>query len=490
MSRRVQGTGSISKRQDGRWEAAAYMPTASGASRRIRVYGKTSKEVSDKLTVKLADVGRGIPVPERSWTIGAYLDYFMENIAPKKLRPRTQELYASLIRRHIKPILGSRSLTGLTVIQLQCIIDEALEKGMTANNAFLVKTVLMSALTNAMREDLVVRNVARLLMLPPLEPRSFQPWTVQEVARFLAAVKTIRLYPVFLILCLYGPRRGEVLGLRWSDVDWDHHVLHIRQQLVRQKGGLRGAPLKTKASKRDLPLLVQVRDALNQYQADTEALGIRATGPDDLIFRKDNGRPLSPEDLNILFHSLLRKTAIRRIHLHGLRHTAATLLKDAGVPDKDIQLILGHARVSTTQNLYEHGNIDAQHRGLQQLESALQAAGTSILSRQIKPSTADFDAENASFQSVNFPNAASSGIIIARMTQLSRGSTSTPVIHQLRLQVTTYIFGTLAVSLAVNSRQPEQSHIELWQWISLHDALSSSPTSFIDQLATTTRSRL
>ncbi|MFI5062805.1 MAG: site-specific integrase [Streptosporangiales bacterium] len=162
-----------------------------------------------------------------------------------------------------------------------------------------------------MREELVVRNVARLVELPEWRRSTIRPWSAAEARQFLTAAKPDPLYSAFVVLIFYGLRRGEALGLRWDDIGTD--TIHIRQQLQRIRGELLLAPLKTHAGKRDLPLLDVVRQAL-----------------------------------------------------HHVRHTVGSMLKDPGVPARDAQNILGHTRISATLEIYtdtdEHARRDALTR--------------------------------------------------------------------------------------------------------------------------------
>lgn len=197
-----------------------------------------------------------------------------------------------------------------------------------------MKTVLSSALTRAMREELVMRNVARLAELPAWERQPITPWTAAEARRFLNAANTDPLYPAFVLLLLYGLRRGEVLGLRWQDIDEDNQEIHIRQQIQRVKGELRLGQIKTSAGRRDLPLLPQTKDALatrrDTQTADHIALG-RAWQDTGLIFITRTGRPIEPRNLVRSFHRICDANGLRTIKVHHLRHTTATLLKGRGV---------------------------------------------------------------------------------------------------------------------------------------------------------------
>ena len=143
----------------------------------------------------------------------------------------------------------------------------------------VMRTVLSAALTRAMREELVVRNVARLVELPEWRRATIRPWSADEARQFLAVAKPDPLYAAFVLLIFYGLRRGEALGLRWEDIDFDAGTIRIRQQLQRIRGELLLAPLKTQAGKRDLPLLDVVRQALEASPSGRLVTALRWVSP-------------------------------------------------------------------------------------------------------------------------------------------------------------------------------------------------------------------
>lgn len=178
-----------------------------------------------------------------------------------------------------------------------------------------------------------------------------------------------------MLLLLYGLRRGEVLGLRWTDADSEYGVIRIRQQISRvDDGELRVGPVKTSAGRRDLPLLPLAADVLNIRHdaqiADCAELG-RAWLDTGLIFTTRTGRPIEPRNLVRSFHRICDAHDIRAIKVHHLRHTTATLLKNLGVPARDAQLILGHSRLAVTQEIYTHEDREAQHEALTKISRAL-----------------------------------------------------------------------------------------------------------------------
>ncbi|MDV8022230.1 site-specific integrase [Rhodococcus sp. IEGM 1330] len=381
---RSNGDGTIYKRKDGRFEGAAYVVTNTGTRKRIRVYGATRDEARLKLTAQLAQADKGIPTPDRAWTVGQYLDYWMTEVVPTTRRPATVLSYESAVRIHIKPRLGSQSLTKLTVQQLQRVLNKQREDGHSVRVVRLTRTVLSAALTRAMREEIVTRNVARLVELPAWKRKDITPWSVSEVQRFLDTVQNDRMYPAFLMLVLYGLRRGELLGLRWSDVDFNENIVHVRQQLQQLANSVATGPIKTDAGVRDLPLIPVVRRALLQH----EAVSAPGDDTDRLIFLGTTGAPLWPRNFVKRFHKLRERAGLRRITIHHLRHTAATILKNAGVPARDAQLILGHAHITTTQQFYQHADIEGQKTALTKVGQVLLTGVDGDRCRQVQPSNA------------------------------------------------------------------------------------------------------
>ncbi|WP_371655528.1 MULTISPECIES: tyrosine-type recombinase/integrase [unclassified Streptomyces] len=365
MARRnANGEGSIYRRRDGRWVGSTYVQTTSGNAKRVYVYGATRGEVHGKLTELKARDARGIPTADKSWKLGAYLDYWLAEVVKPNLRLSTYERYESGVRLYLKPGLGANMLTRLSVPIVQTFMNERLAAGMSVRSVQILREILRSALTRAHEEELVSRNVARFVKLKQRERDDIQPWTVEEAKRFLEAARADPLYPMFVLLVLYGLRRGEVLGLRWQDVDFEGSVLRIRQQVQRVGGALQQGPVKTKAGRRDLPLL----------NLACEVLKTREHSRDRLAFTTRTGQPIEPRNFVRSFQRICERYEIRRITVHQVRHTTATLLKDLGVPARDAQLILGHSDISITQQIYQHDNMAGRREALGRVEAVLLAS--------------------------------------------------------------------------------------------------------------------
>jgi integrase len=200
------------------------------------------------------------------------------------------------------------------------------------------------------------------------------PWSPVEALAFLRAAATDPLYPAFVLLVLYGMRRGEVLGLRWQDIDAEAGLVRIRQQVQRIQGELHFGPVKTRAGSRDLPLIGLAQEALATRRVvqdiDRAKLG-RCWTDTGLVFTTRTGRPVEPRNLVRSFTRICEANGIRRIRVHALRHTTASLLKDLRVPPRDAQIILGHAHISTTQQIYTHVDAVARRDALTKLNELL-----------------------------------------------------------------------------------------------------------------------
>jgi integrase len=372
--RRINGDGSVYKRQDGYWAGAFYARTTSGARKRVVVYGKTLQEARDKLLNAMQQARSGIPVPDESWKLAAYLEYWLEHVVKHNRRPATYALYEMNARLYLIPGLGTRRLNRLSVAAVQMFLNQRLEKGDSVRKVQVMRTVLSAALTRAVREELIPRNVARLVELPQWQRSTIRPWTAEEAKQFLAIARPDQLHAAFVLLIFYGLRRGEVLGLRWSDIDFEAGTFQVRQQLQRIQGRLILGPVKTRAGQRDMPLLDLARQALEAQAAQQAAyrgdMG-SAWPKTDLVFTTRTGRPIEPRNLVRSFRRICDTNQLRTIKVHHLRHTVASLLKDLHVPARDAQAILGHTRISTTLEIYTNVDEEARRDALSRLHGLL-----------------------------------------------------------------------------------------------------------------------
>ncbi|MFI0800881.1 Site-specific recombinase XerD [Amycolatopsis lurida] len=399
--RRTNGEGSIYRRKDGRWEASFYSVAASGIRKRVRIYGKSRSDVHEKLTDLKAKQQQGIPVADKSWRTGEYLDYWLEQAVRTKRKPLTYQRSESIVRLHLKPGLGRYTLSRLSVRIVQAFLDQLHGTGTTEASLFQIRKVLSAALAWAVRKELLFRNVARLVELPRYKPAEAAYWSADELRIFLEVAKSDPLYSLFLIVALYGLRSGEVRGIRWCDVDFARNELHIRKQVQRIDRALQVVPLKTESSRRDEPLLLAAKEALLEQRAKQAAAQAAAGDTwqgsgdvEELVFTTKTGRPIEARNVFRSFQRICTQHNLKRITLHGLRHSNATAQKNLDVQDRDTQAILGHSDLRTT-GIYTHVSMENKRAALEKVEQQLFTMGgdSSARSRQLSRQSHDLAAK-------------------------------------------------------------------------------------------------
>lgn len=235
--RNPNGAGTITQRKDGRFQAAVYVLQPDGTRARKFAYGKTWAECDAKRRALLEKADNGIPVPTRSAKLSEWLPYWLDNVVQPRRKLSTYDKYEAHVRLHLVPGIGSKRLESLSVADVRRFLVQ-LEKKTTAATAKESHRVLRTALTAACREELITRNVATLVEPPRSKARELSPWSLDETLDFLAAARRDPLYAAFVLAIAMGLRRGELIGLRWADVDLDRRVLYVRQQIQRRRGVL------------------------------------------------------------------------------------------------------------------------------------------------------------------------------------------------------------------------------------------------------------
>ncbi|MBT3167848.1 site-specific integrase [Streptomyces sp. Vc74B-19] len=388
--RRANGEGTITKRSDGRYHAAAYVYRPDGTRTRKFVYGRTREEVADKLTELQEKTRQGIPAASSTMAFGDYLTYWLAAIAPTRLKPATLNSYEGLTRLYIRPALGKKRLNRLSPADVRrflaefkgaclcclrgadrerpeekrgcCAVGKCCKRLPSARTVQYVHAVLRSALQQAMREELIARNVARIVETPTVTPKEVRPLDGAEARILLKTARAHRLYALWLLLVSTGLRRGEALALTWSDVDLTNRQLRVRRNVQRIRRELLFGTPKTTRSIRTVSVPLHLVRALTHHreQQDRErkVAGKKwqpAPGqPDGLIFTTQTGRVIDPRSLNRMLTILCRDANVRRVRVHDLRHTCASLLLSRGVDARTIMETLGHSTITMTLDTYAH----------------------------------------------------------------------------------------------------------------------------------------
>ncbi|MFH7595086.1 site-specific integrase [Streptomyces racemochromogenes] len=371
--RNPNGAGTITQRKDGRYQAAVYVLQPDGTRARKFAYGKTWAECDVKRRDLLAKVDQGVPVPTRSAKLSEWLPYWLDQyIQPPRRTPATYEKYESHVRLYLAPMIGSKRLESLGVTDVRSFLKR-LEARTTAATAKESHRVLRSALTAACREELITRNVAKLVEPPRAAARELSPWSLDETLDFLAASRRDPLYAAFVLAIAMGLRRGEIVGLRWSDLDLDKRVLHVRNQTQRRRGVLYDGDPKSRR-RRVVPLPALCVAPLRWHrmrQAEIRAKAGESWQDSGHVFVTRNGRPVEPRNVYRSFTRIAQTAGLRVIRLHDARHGTATLLTAAGVAPRVVMEILGHSQISVTMNVYTHVVQDTQREAISHMDRLL-----------------------------------------------------------------------------------------------------------------------
>ena len=320
---------------------------------RRKIYHTTTKSEADQLLAG-AKVARekGELVMAKSQTLAAYLSTWLDQVVKPKRRPGTYKGYESLVRVHIVPALGRVRVDRLTPAQVQSFINAKLEDpDLSPRTAQYMHAVLRAALACAVKWGIVSRNVAKLVDGPTVAREDVKVFTREQAAQLLAAARGDRLEALYSVALALGLRQGEALGLQWADVDLEASVLHVRQQLLRTKGSLVLAPVKTAKSRRDIVMPASIVTALREHRQRQISAGKAAIG---FVFATANGSGIDARNLVRMFKALLKRAGLPDCRFHDLRHGAASLMLAQGVSPKVLQSILGHSQIQVTMDVYAH----------------------------------------------------------------------------------------------------------------------------------------
>ncbi|MFR9723557.1 tyrosine-type recombinase/integrase [Streptomyces sp. MS19] len=375
--RRPNGAGTITKRKDGRYQAAAFVTTTDGLLERVFRYGHSYDEAAEKLAKLQEQERNGVPVPSRSWTVGEWLTYWLAQIVQPSTEHNTYAKYEGKVRLYLIPHLGKKSLPRLSPAQVREAMARMKKDGVPAPTRAESLRVLRNALNRARREELVTRNVAELVDMPTVDTQERKPWSAKEAITFLSTARDHRLYAAFVVLLTLGLRRGELLGMRWSDIDFDNEQFTPTRQVQREKGKLVVKKLKTDSSNAALPLPAFVAEALRErkrVQGEEKAKAgshWHQEPGEDLIFTERHGGPIEPRGFSRTFETLVGRAPVRRITVRLARHTCGTLLAFLKVHPKSAQAILRHSQISMTMDIYTHVVDDDQRAAAQLLADLL-----------------------------------------------------------------------------------------------------------------------
>jgi integrase len=385
----VRRQGHIRERSRGSFEIRYTLGTDPGPGKR-RVATATvkgnRKAAERELRRLLRTVDTGEHVDPTRMTVRVWLTQWHQTVQ-SEVSPKTHERYGEIVNNYLIPALGNLPLAKLAPINIQHAYNgwatggrqDGKPGGLSPRSRRHIHRILKSALSRAVEQQLLARNPAEAFKkrLPKVPLRGMTTLTTDQSARLLHAIKHTRSYWPILLALSTGMRRGEILALRWKNVDLDGHVLRVVESLEQTKTGIRFKSPKTDRTRAvTLPIFsVEELRRLKRKQAEELLmLGIRQTG-ETLVCARADGEPLQPQSLTHQFTRLIKRIKdMPRVRLHDLRHSHATQLLAAGVHPKIAQERLGHASITTTLDLYSHVTGTMQGDAAARLDAAFQPA--------------------------------------------------------------------------------------------------------------------
>ena len=378
--RRANGEGSIRKRKDGRWEGryTAGRDPETGKTVYKNVLGKTQAEVKERLKQAIQENAQLDFSRAGEYTVGQWMDVWFENCAKVKVRPSSHQTYRGYIDHHIKPYIGDIQLNKLTTLDLQRLYKKLLSggrveriesekqpKGLSPKTVRNINQVISSALTFAKEQKLVISNLTDGCSLPKLEHREMKTLTAEQLQSFLREAKESGVYEMYYIELATGLRRGELLGLKWEDIDLTTGIIHVCRQVARINGEIVEAPLKTKNSYRTVSIGADAVGILIRQKEKSHS---------EYVFPSPAGGPISPDSVLHMLHRVLKRAGLPKVRFHDLRHTFATLALQNGVDVKTVSGMLGHYSAGFTLDTYAHVTTAAQRQAANTMGNLLAKA--------------------------------------------------------------------------------------------------------------------
>ena len=352
MGKRSHGEGTVYQLENGNWRAQA---TIDG--RRLSFTANTRKACREWLKGITGQVEQGLTYDATRTTFGEYLEGWL-NLKRSVVRIHTIEQYQRTVNKYILPGLKNAKLNELTPGRIQGLYDQLQKQGVTPRVVQVVHAVIYGSLQQALKLGIIGRNPALAAVTPAAKLREIQVWDESQISQFLVSIQGQRNETLYRLALATGMRRGELCGLQWSDVDWLAKTIYVQRQVTQPEGGGFQYTLpKTSAGRRMISLgenMIQaLRLQIERVQTLRAAVGERWKD-NDLIFPSLAGTPIDGYNLSKEFRILAEQAGLPRIRFHDLRHTAASMMLNHGIPVIIVSRILGHSKPSITMDIYGH----------------------------------------------------------------------------------------------------------------------------------------
>ena len=391
MAKRGNNEGSIYKDKQGRWRGVVTIYTVEGKQKKKYFYGKTKREVTDKVNQVLNELRLNTYIEPSGMTLIEWLNTWIDAYCRNEVRESTLVNYEIFAEKHIAPTIGNIRLCNLNPVILQRFYNDKQHNGRLRGSGGLspktiknIHDMLHRALEQAVKLDMILKNPADSVTLPKIIKKERRYLTVEEQHLLQKQLKDDAIGTAILLDLYTGMRQGELLGLMWKNVhlDCDAPYLRVTQTLNRLKnyGEFKdrktvleiGYP-KTPHSVRNIPLLPNIAEKLRIYKGMQEKyMHEHGIIPNGYVFTSSTGNWIDPKNFQRDFKLTLKRCGIREINVHGIRHTFATRALESGMSVKTLSKILGHANVGFTLDTYAHVTDDLMNEEIANLQGFLE----------------------------------------------------------------------------------------------------------------------
>jgi integrase len=367
-----------------------------GKRRQRRLSADTKRELQDLVTQHLHAAKTGAYIAPTDLTVAQLLDRWFP-VHAERVSPATTHRYRRAAETHIIPAMGAAKIARLTTIALQDFYRTLQGAGLTPEGVRMVHKVVHGALKQAVDWQYLPRNPSDGVSVPRATRREMAVWTTEHVARFLAATDDNPQWAAFYRVAIHtGMRRGELLALRWSDIDLDRGFATVRRTMTEDESGkpVIGTTSKTDTSRRTIALGASCTDALRHHKAKQSErrllLGAGwVTSDGDLVFDRGEGGALHPDSVDTMFRRTVVRLGLPRIRVHDLRHTMATLALAEGLHPKVVQERLGHSSIAMTLDRYSHISTELQRDGAARLDAVIERASGDLRDQSVTKTGTD-----------------------------------------------------------------------------------------------------
>lgn len=368
MAKRAVGEGSVFKRGN-RWVAQV----GTGKNRETK-YFETQREANAWRHKMVEQRRQGLVFAGSKVPLSKFLDEWLV-VAKTSVRPNTFHQYSQIVHQHINPMLGEILLKDLRPDHVQSLYINKLENGVSPRTTRMIHAVIHRALNHALKLGLIVRNVSDAVTRPKVERKEMKTLNDYQVRQLIQVAESKRMGILFWVAVTTGLRQGELIGLKWSDLDWKTRRIQIQRQVQRRKGeGLVFCEPKSASGRRVIVLgkltIERLREHKNIQQKDRILLEEKWQDY-DLIFPSPIGKPLEPSNVLKVYKYCLKEAGLPNLRFHDLRHTAATLMLQQGINPKIVQERLGHSDISLTLNTYSHVLPPMQEEAAEKMDELL-----------------------------------------------------------------------------------------------------------------------